>query len=130
MAGVTVRATLACGHRIEHTEAPDAEQIKARVSWLFCDQCEGRRRVEGVTRQAAPTVAAYEPGTVLQVPGVGYMVASRSTPGAWWLVRQNTCTCPATRRCWHMRQVDAHAAAENKRLARPVAPVNISALVD
>lgn len=123
----TVRATLACGHRVEHTETDaglvGGERLTARVSWLTCGQCQGRRRVEAVTVLAKPSVAVYEPDTVLEVHGVGYMVASRTTSGAWWLVRQGTCTCPATTaRCHHMNRVDVYAAEQNKAHARPVAP--------
>lgn len=77
-----------------------------------------------------------------------YMVASASTPGAYYLVAFQhaawkagevefpiTCTCPAgTERpqssCRHMRAAVAYVRAEDERHRRPVMPVNVSALVD
>jgi hypothetical protein len=40
-----------------------------------------------------------------------HMVASKSTPGAFYRVADFHCTCPAGRqgmRCWHVRVVEAH----------------------
>jgi len=45
-------------------------------------------------------------GTVVPVSGMGAFVASRSTHGAWWLVTEHGCPCPATiERCYHVRAV-------------------------
>ncbi len=65
---------------------------------------------------AAPDRApARDPGRSLGVvplrtpipAGVSFLVASRSRPGAYRTVnpRQNTCSCPATRECWHLKTV-------------------------
>jgi hypothetical protein len=75
---------------------------------------------------------------VRQLVGGGYMVASRSTPGAWWLVNVSNhaalawdCTCPAgTPRCWHVRQVEAVGRLQSALDRRPTPPPNVSALVD
>ena len=68
--------------------------------------------------------------TVLQVRGTGYMVASASTPGAWYLVADE-CSCPATTpRCRHIRAVEAHCREEDQKHKRPSAPVHVSAMVD
>lgn len=81
---------------------------------------------------------------ITEAPGSGlWLVASRSTSGAYWLVRLGTspgCTCPygrtipdveefAARPCRHHKE----AAAEERRRQpppRPTAPPNVSALVD
>lgn len=70
--------------------------------------------------------------TVHQVQGVGYIVASLSVPGAWRLVRGRDCSCPAgtASTCRHRRAVAEFCAAQDRRLARPAAQVNVSALVD
>ena len=69
--------------------------------------------------------------TVLQVRGVGYVVASASTPGAWYLVADASCSCPATTpRCRHIRQVEAHCRLEDEKHKRPVAAVNPAVFVD
>jgi hypothetical protein len=60
----------------------------------------------------------------------GYFVASRSVPGAFRLVSQDGCTCPATRRCWHQRAVAFREAADREANRLPPAPVNVSAMVD
>lgn len=71
-------------------------------------------------------------GTVLTVPTVGYVVASRTTPGCWWLVDDRGCTCPADRvPCWHQRQVVAHCRALDDANPRPKpAGVNRAAFYD
>jgi hypothetical protein len=73
-------------------------------------------------------------GTVRQAQAGGYFVASRSTPGAWWLVAGRSCSCPAgqagAERCVHRRQVAAFVAAIDADHRRPTAPPNVSALVD
>jgi hypothetical protein len=39
-------------------------------------------------------------------PGLGYFVQSRSVPGAYRLVADGGCTCPATTSgCWHVAAV-------------------------
>lgn len=79
----------------------------------------------------APRHAA---GRVAAAPNFGYFVQSRTTPGVWYLVFRRTCSCEAGRRgmehCYHRGQVAAYAAEQNRRTARPAAPVNVSALVD
>lgn len=52
-----------------------------------------------------------EGGTVVPMPAPhgGALVASRSTPGAWWHVTEDGCPCPATiERCFHVRQLAAY----------------------
>ncbi len=72
-----------------------------------------------------------KPGAVRPLVGGDYVVASRSTPGAWWLVRDYTCSCPATTpTCFHLRQVAAFCRAIDANHVRPAMPPNISALVD
>lgn len=69
-------------------------------------------------------------GFVVKVEGRGYFVKSRSTEGAWWHVVGSDCSCPATtRNCWHVRRTYEY----EKRMGpppRPIAPPNVSALVD
>lgn len=77
----------------------------------------------------------------------GYLVASASTEGSWWLVQVVTgrlvCPCPkgrqiereqgdvgAPRFCRHGRRLLAYTAAQNAAATRPSAPTNVSALVD
>lgn len=77
----------------------------------------------------------------------GYLVASQSTPGAWWFVEcvpgRLICACPAGWRneaeradigrpkfCRHGRRLLAYIDADRKAHARPTAPPNISALCD
>lgn len=69
---------------------------------------------------------------VRELKGGGYIVESVSVPGAWRLVMGKTCSCPAAkaRTCRHRRAVAEYCAEINRRLARPVAPVNESALCD
>lgn len=71
---------------------------------------------------------------VRQLVGGGYVVASRSTPGAFWLVdfdvqHRPSCTCPATVEvCRHMRAVVEHCRAEDAKHARltmPAAPASV-----
>lgn len=67
---------------------------------------------------------------VLRVVGGGYMVASRSVPGAWRYVHGNSCSCPAggRRTCRHRRRT---VEFERERTApRPVATVYPSIFVD
>ena len=71
---------------------------------------------------------------IVKVPQWGYIVASRSIEGAWWMVQGGECTCPAgvagAERCWHRSKVAEMVAAENRHFARPVVPPHVSALVD
>lgn len=69
-------------------------------------------------------------GFVIKVPGRGYFVRSRTVDGGWWFVSGQSCSCPSTspRGCWHVRQTEAYERALTT--PRPVAPPNISALVD
>lgn len=81
-----------------------------------------------------PDAPEFQPGHVLEALTGGYLVLSRTTPGAWWLVHGRTCSCPAGRGgaegCWHRRQVAAFVSRLNAVQARPVAPPHVSALVD
>lgn len=71
------------------------------------------------------------PGAVLPLQTGGYMVASRTTEGAYWLVWVNTCSCPArVPQCWHQRQVAAYVRGLDALRRRPAAPVNVSLMVD
>lgn len=78
-----------------------------------------------------PLTAAIPTDSVAPVVGGGYIVPSKSTPGAFRLVWGNECSCPATGpSCRHRRLVAAHCA-EQDRKARPArVPVNVSAMVD
>lgn len=67
-------------------------------------------------------------GYVVKVPGLGYYVRSRTVDGGWWLVVGPDCSCPATRRCWHVQQTVEYEDLLTK--PRPVAPPNVAALVD
>lgn len=83
-----------------------------------------------MTKNAA-TPVPHIPDAILPVQGGGYMVASRSTHGAWWLVWGSTCSCPATvKRCHHIRQVEAYCKGLDNQRKRPVAPVNVGLMVD
>lgn len=67
----------------------------------------------------------YKPGHVLEAATGGYLVKSKTTPGAWWLVFGDTCSCPhcADREsCVHRRQRDAFCRALDADRKRPVAP--------
>lgn len=60
--------------------------------------------------------------------GGGYMVASRTHRGAYWLVdfddnHRPSCTCPATvELCRHMRMVVEHCKIDDAKHARPKMP--------
>lgn len=76
----------------------------------------------------------FGPGHVLEAKTGGYLVQSKSTPGVWYLVHDRSCSCKAGRagleRCVHRSQVAAFVKALNDDQRRPVAPPNVSALVD
>ncbi len=77
------------------------------------------------------TSIPHTPDAVLELKVGGYMVASRSTAGAWWIVFGPTCSCPATiARCHHQRMVSRYVAAQDAKNRRPPAPVNVSLMVD
>jgi hypothetical protein len=84
-----------------------------------------------LAHEDAPDFAA---GHVLEAKSGGYLVQSRSTDGVWYLVFGRSCSCPAGRsgheRCWHRAQVAAFVARLDAQHRRPVAPPNVSALVD
>lgn len=69
---------------------------------------------------------------VLVIRSGGYIVASKSVPGAWRLVRGRDCSCPAGDRptCRHRKLVAAFCAREAEKYKRPVAAPHIAALVD
>lgn len=68
---------------------------------------------------------------VRELVGGDFVVRSRTTDGAWWLVTGDACSCPATvKNCWHRRQVDVLLLERNRKHVRPTAPPNVSALVD
>jgi hypothetical protein len=72
-----------------------------------------------------------EPGTVVPVAQLGYFVASFTTPGRWYLMDGQGCSCPATAEsCRHIRAVSAYVRKLDASRRRPTAPPNISALVD
>lgn len=75
------------------------------------------------------------PIVLMATHGDGYLVASRSHPGAYWLVTYNgssvECSCPATVSvCRHMRLAGEYCAAKSVAERRPEMPANVSALVD
>lgn len=72
----------------------------------------------------------FAPGHVLEAKTGGYLVKSRTTDGAWWLVYGDTCSCPAdVRVCFHQRQVAAFCAALSERYKRPRADDTSEAVV-
>lgn len=79
-----------------------------------------------------PLSVQPNPDSVAPVRGGGYIVPSASTPGAYRLVWGSECSCPHTgpRPCRHRRLVAAYVNAEDAKYRRPVAPPNVSALVD
>ena len=84
-------------------------------------------------KNSAPTAqpVPHVPDAILELKVGGYMVASRSTAGAWWLVFGQTCSCPATiARCHHLRLVSAYCKAQDDARRRPAAKVNVSLMVD
>lgn len=70
--------------------------------------------------------------SVSQVVGGGYVVPSKSTPGAYRLVWGQECSCPHTGRgvCRHRRLVAAYVAQQDRLRARPAARPNVSLMVD
>ena len=71
------------------------------------------------------------PGMVRAGETGGYFVLSRSTPGAWWFVWGDECSCPArVKRCFHVQQVERFVAALDDIRKRPSAKPNVSAMVD
>lgn len=76
----------------------------------------------------------FRAGHVLEAKTGGYLVLSRTTPGCWWLVFERSCSCPAGRSgaesCWHRRRVAEFVRLLDESMKRPVAPVNVSAMVD
>ena len=80
-----------------------------------------------------PTTTELPAGYVTHAPGLGYFVHSRTSPGVWYLVRGDECTCRAGQdgnRCWHLRTVAEFVRRINEDKARPIAPPHVSALVD
>lgn len=74
----------------------------------------------------APPIVIDEPGRVFEVGNVGYIVASKTERGVWWLVQGDECSCHAGRAgmevCWHRAQVAAFCKAIDEKLRRPRAP--------
>lgn len=103
----------------------------ARTAQLRDREQERQEAREAERRAEAPS---FDPLHVVHATGAGYFVQSRTTAGTWYLVHGGTCSCAAGRagkeRCIHRTAVASFVAAENARHARPVAPVNVSALVD
>lgn len=77
----------------------------------------------------------------------GYLIASASRPGLWWMVQviserpESRIVCPcehgqriadgiSEKPCRHMQRLLAFTKAEEARLRRPAAPANVSAMVD
>ncbi len=91
-----------------------------------------RSRLHEVSYLRTLRAEALRRAPVKTLAGGDYVVASRSTAGAWWLVEWSakpTCTCPASvPRCWHVRQVERFCQLTDA--ARPTPPPNISALVE
>ncbi len=83
-------------------------------------------------------MAHNDPDSILRpIPGMvragqsgGYFCHSTSTPGTWYLVWGQECSCPASVRCKHLRMVDAFCRALDETHRRPVAPPATSLLVD
>lgn len=78
-----------------------------------------------------PLSVTPNPESVSPVTGGGYVIPSKSTPGAFRLVWGNECSCPCTGpTCRHRKLVAAYCAARDRATRRPSAPANISAMVD
>lgn len=78
-----------------------------------------------------PNLPEHVPGMVRVLQAGGYMVASASTPGAWWFVYGQECSCPATvARCRHLRMVDAFCRALDAAHKPAAVKTNVSAMVD
>lgn len=69
---------------------------------------------------------------VLELVGGGYMVRSKSVPGAWRIVHGRTCSCPAgeKRTCRHRRLVEKFCRLLDAKFQRPSAPPHVAALCD
>lgn len=115
--------------RVPVTELPDAG-----LAQLL-------RTEDDPVRKRAAQAEALRRLPVRQLVGGGYMVASRTTKGAWWWVdltrllltttQPRACTCPAdTPRCWHVRQVLAYTRLQDALNTRPTPPPNVAGLVD
>ncbi len=76
----------------------------------------------------APEVVEVKSGDFM----IGYMVRSKSVPGAWRYVRGNECSCPAgtKRTCRHRQLVAAHCRDIDAQHARPAGAVRASMFVD
>jgi hypothetical protein len=71
------------------------------------------------------------PGMVRAGQSGGYFVHSFSTPGTWYFVYGQECSCPATvARCRHLRMVDAFCRALDEANKPARVPTNVSAMVD
>lgn len=108
---------------------------------------EWRRTVDEAIATAEKALADRFSDVIPVTTRGGYMVASASQSGAWWLLQVHhektgirvECPCPAGARisegftdnmCRHMKRLLAYTEAEEARLRRPSAPPAISALVD
>lgn len=77
------------------------------------------------------TLPADPAGMVRVGQSGGYFVRSATTPGAWWFVYGQECSCPATvARCRHLRMVDAFCRALDERHKPAPVKANVSLLVD
>ena len=78
-----------------------------------------------------PLSVTPDPNSVSVVKGGGYVVPSKSTPGAFRLVWGNECSCPATGpTCRHRKLVAAYCAAEDARNRPAPAKVNSGLFCD
>ena len=78
-----------------------------------------------------PLSAVVRLDSVSKVVGGGYVVPSKSTPGAFRLVWGNECSCPATGpTCRHRKLVAAYCAAEDARNRPARVPAATSLMVD
>ena len=114
-----------CGRRIVfRPEFGDYEH--AHSGWTFC--FEGGP-VSALPKRDTPLETV---DTQIIKTRAGYFVPSASAPGAFRLVSAGSCTCPAGGgpSCRHRKAVQELVRRENVEFARPVAPVNVSAMVD
>lgn len=79
-----------------------------------------------------PLTAEIPVDSVSPVQGGGYIVPSASLPGSFRLVWGSECSCPhaGPRPCRHRRLVMAYVNAEDAKHRPPVAPPNVSLMVD
>lgn len=74
-----------------------------------------------------PARVDHPEGYVVKASSTSYFVKSRTTPGAWWLVSGNDCSCPAdVQLCWHVRRTyEYERMMSTPRPTAPPAPASM-----